>query len=316
MKICDQTMEDVTAMEKNKGILLESGTGEVEILHFTVAGIHYAINVVKVKELLQIENISKVPNSHPAVSGLSLIRGEMISIVDLLYVLENKKNENVKTSMTLVCEFNKIKVGFAIESVLGINRIGWNMISKPDNLTSNSLVIGNINLNNQIIMLLDFEKIVMDINPNTGINLDRAKNIEVKDRSNFKVAIADDSPMIRKVLLDTLTMAGFTKLKFFDDGMQAYDYLMMLAEKKGEDFINDIDLLITDIEMPQLDGHALTRRVKEHRILRKLPIIIFSSLITDDLLHKGESVGADAQMSKPEIENLVKLIDNILKIRK
>lgn len=309
-------MEDVTAMEKNKGILLESGTGEVEILHFTVAGIHYAINVVKVKELLQIENISKVPNSHPAVSGLSLIRGEMISIVDLLYVLENKKNENVKTSMTLVCEFNKIKVGFAIESVLGINRIGWNMISKPDNLTSNSLVIGNINLNNQIIMLLDFEKIVMDINPNTGINLDRAKNIEVKDRSNFKVAIADDSPMIRKVLLDTLTMAGFTKLKFFDDGMQAYDYLMMLAEKKGEDFINDIDLLITDIEMPQLDGHALTRRVKEHRILRKLPIIIFSSLITDDLLHKGESVGADAQMSKPEIENLVKLIDNILKIRK
>ncbi len=303
-------------MEKNKGILLESGTGEVEILHFTVAGIHYAINVVKVKELLQIENISKVPNSHPAVSGLSLIRGEMISIVDLLYVLENKKNENVKTSMTLVCEFNKIKVGFAIESVLGINRIGWNMISKPDNLTSNSLVIGNINLNNQIIMLLDFEKIVMDINPNTGINLDRAKNIEVKDRSNFKVAIADDSPMIRKVLLDTLTMAGFTKLKFFDDGMQAYDYLMMLAEKKGEDFINDIDLLITDIEMPQLDGHALTRRVKEHRILRKLPIIIFSSLITDDLLHKGESVGADAQMSKPEIENLVKLIDTILKIRK
>ena len=309
-------MEDVTTMEKNKGILLESGTGEVEILHFTVAGIHYAINVVKVKELLQIENISKVPNSHPAVSGLSLIRGEMISIVDLLYVLENKKNENVKTSMTLVCEFNKIKVGFAIESVLGINRIGWNMISKPDNLTSNSLVIGNINLNNQIIMLLDFEKIVMDINPNTGINLDRAKNIEVKDRSNFKVAIADDSPMIRKVLLDTLTMAGFTKLKFFDDGMQAYDYLMMLAEKKGEDFVNDIDLLITDIEMPQLDGHALTRRVKEHRILRKLPVIIFSSLITDDLLHKGESVGADAQMSKPEIENLVKLIDNILKIRK
>lgn len=303
-------------MEKNKGILLESGTGEVEILHFTVAGIHYAINVVKVKELLQIENISKVPNSHPAVSGLSLIRGEMISIVDLLYVLENKKNENVKTSMTLVCEFNKIKVGFAIESVLGINRIGWNMISKPDNLTANSLVIGNINLNNQIIMLLDFEKIVMDINPNTGINIDRAKNIEVKDRSNYKVAIADDSPMIRKVLLDTLTMAGFTKLKFFDDGMQAYDYLMMLAEKKGEDFVNDIDLLITDIEMPQLDGHALTRRVKEHRVLRKLPVIIFSSLITDDLLHKGESVGADAQMSKPEIENLVKLIDSILKIRK
>ena len=309
-------MEDAYVMENKQGILLESGTGEVEILHFTVAGVHYAINVVKVKELLQIENIAKIPNSHPAVSGISLIRGEMISIVDLLYVLENQKNPNVKNSMTLVCEFNKIKVGFAIETVLGINRIGWNAINKPDELTSNSLIIGNINLNDQIIMLLDFEKIVMDINPNTGINMDRIKEIEVKDRSKIKVALADDSPMIRKVLLDTLTKAGFMNLKFFDDGMQALEYLSMLADKKGDAFTNDIDLLITDIEMPQLDGHALTRRIKEHKVLKKLPIIIFSSLITDDLLHKGEAVGADAQMSKPEIENLVKLIDQLLNITK
>lgn len=301
-------------MENKPGILLESGTGEVEILHFTVAGVHYAINVVKVKELLQIENISKIPNAHPAISGLSLIRGEMISVVDLLYVLEGEKNQKVKNGMTLVCEFNKIKVGFAVESVLGINRIGWNAIMKPDDLTSNSLIIGNINLNNEIIMLLDFEKIVMDINPSTGINMDRIKDIEVKDRSKIKIALADDSPMIRKVLLDTLTKAGFTKLKFFDDGMEALDYLSMLAEKKGDKFMQDIDLLITDIEMPKLDGHALTRRVKEHRILKALPVIIFSSLITDDLLHKGEAVGADAQMSKPEIENLVKLIDQILNI--
>lgn len=302
-------------LDKKDGILLESGTGEVEILHFTVSGEHYAINVVKVKELLQIENVSKVPNSHPAISGISLIRGEMISVVDLMFVLENQKNPKVRGGMTLVCEFNKIKVGFAIDSVLGIHRIGWNKIMKPDDITSNSLIIGNINLNEQIIMLLDFEKIVMDINPNTGINMERAKSIAVKDRSKYKVVLADDSPMIRKVLLDTLTSAGFTKLKFFDDGMQTYDYLMLLAEKKGETFVDDIDLLITDIEMPQLDGHALTRRIKEHKILKKLPIIIFSSLITDDLLHKGEAVGADAQMSKPEIENLVALIDKMLKIK-
>jgi two-component system chemotaxis response regulator CheV len=216
--------------------------------------------------------------------------------------------------MTLVCEFNKIKVGFAIDQVLGIHRIGWNQIFKPDDLTANSLVIGNINLNEQIIMLLDFEKIVMDINPTTGINADRIKDVVVKDRSHIKVALADDSPMIRKVLLDTLTKSGFTKLKFFDDGMQAYDYLMMLVDKKGERFTEDVDLLITDIEMPQLDGHALTRRIKEHKILKTLPVIIFSSLITSDLMHKGDAVGADAQMSKPEIENLVRLIDKILNI--
>lgn len=307
-------MEGGATMDNKAGILLETGTGEVEILHFTVADSHYAINVVKVKELLQIENISKVPSAHPAVSGISLIRGEMISVVDLMFVLEGRKNEKVKNGMTLVCEFNQIKVGFAIDAVLGINRIGWKDILKPDDLATNSLIIGNINLNNQIIMLLDFEKVVMDISPSTGINEDRVKDIEVKDRSKKKIAIADDSPMIRKVLLDTLTRAGFSKLKFFDDGQEALDYLMMVVEKKGENYADDVDLLITDIEMPNLDGHSLTRRIKEHKILRELPVVIFSSLITSDLMHKGEAVGADAQMSKPEIEKLIGVIDSILEI--
>ncbi len=301
-------------MDNKSGILLESGTGEVEILHFTVANVHYAINVVKVKELLQIENLSKIPSSHPAVSGISLIRGEMISVVDLMYVLENRNNEKVKNGMTLVCEFNQIKVGFAIDAVLGIHRIGWKDILKPDDLSSNSLIIGNINLNDQIIMLLDFEKVVMDISPSTGIHADRVKDIEMKDRTKKRIALADDSPMIRKVLLDTLTRAGFINLKFFDDGQEALDYIEMLLDKKGEDFMDDLDLLITDIEMPNLDGHSLTRRIKEHKVLKNLPVIIFSSLITSDLLHKGEAVGANAQMSKPEIEELVRVIDEILEI--
>ncbi|MGX8796036.1 chemotaxis protein [Fusibacter sp. JL298sf-3] len=301
-------------MDNKSGILLESGTGEVEILHFTVANVHYAINVVKVKELLQIENLSKIPSSHPAVSGISLIRGEMISVVDLMYVLENRNNEKVKNGMTLVCEFNQIKVGFAIDAVLGIHRIGWKDILKPDDLSTNSLIIGNINLNDQIIMLLDFEKVVMDISPSTGIHADRVKDIEMKDRTKKKIALADDSPMIRKVLLDTLTRAGFINLKFFDDGQEALDYIELLLDKKGEDFMDDLDLLITDIEMPNLDGHSLTRRIKEHKVLKNLPVIIFSSLITSDLLHKGEAVGANAQMSKPEIEELVRVIDEILEI--
>lgn len=120
--------------------------------------------------------------------------------------------------------------------------------------------------------------------------------------------------MIRKVLLDTLTRAGFMNLKFFDDGQEALDYIELLLDKKGEDFMDDIDLLITDIEMPNLDGHSLTRRIKEHKVLKNLPVIIFSSLITSDLLHKGEAVGANAQMSKPEIEELVRVIDEILEI--
>lgn len=300
-------------METNKdGILLESGTNEVEILRFKVAGEIYAINVVKVSELLHIDNIAKVPNADIAVPGVSLIRGEVITVIDMLQVLEGRKMTDVGKAMTLVCEFNQLKVAFAIEEVIGISRITWADIQKPNDITNTSLVIGNINYNNEIVMLLDFEKIVMDISPQSGINLDRIKHMEAKDRTTYKVVCADDSPMIRDVLQKTLSKSGFGNLRFFNDGQEAYNYVMDLYASYGENFKEHIDLLITDIEMPQLDGHTLTRRIKEHSILKDLPVIIFSSLITDDLKHKGDSVGADGQMSKPEIEELVGLIDELL----
>lgn len=299
-------------MENKEGILLESGTNEVEILRFKVAGELYAINVVKVSELLHIDNLAKVPNAHKAIPGVSLIRGEVITIIDMLQVLEGRKFENVEKAMTLVCEFNQLKVAFAIEEVLGISRITWTDIQKPNDITNTSLVIGNINLNDEIVMLLDFEKIVMDISPQSGITLDRIKNIEYRDRSAYKLVLAEDSPMIREVLLTTLTQAGFVNLTFFNDGLEAYNYLMNIVEEYGPNFKSKVDLLITDIEMPQLDGHTLTRRIKEHRTLNKLPVVIFSSLITQDLLHKGEAVGADGQMSKPEIDRLVSVIDELL----
>lgn len=302
-------------MKTGGGILLESGTGEVEILHFTVNNENYAINVVKVKEILHIDNLSKVPNTSKAVPGISLIRGDVIPIIDMKYVLEKEINENVKKSMILLCEFNKIKVAFSIDEVLGITRIKWSDIQKPSVVTSDSLVIGNINLENKILMLLDFEKIVMDISPKSGIHSERMIDVkENKDRSNYKLVLADDSPLIRKVLLDNLTNSGFNNIRIFDDGQQAIDYINSVYDRLGDNFMDEINLLITDIEMPQLDGHTLTRTIKEHRVLRNLPVIIFSSLITGDLRHKGDSVGADAQMSKPEVENLVDTIDTFISI--
>jgi len=301
-------------MAEKSEILLESGTGEVEILHFKVDGENYAINVVKVKEILAIDNISKVPNAAKDIAGVSLIRGEIITVIDMKYVINKLSMPNIEKSMNLVCEFNKLKVSFAIDEVVGISRIKWSDIAKPDDVTSNSLVIGNINHNGTILMLLDFEKIVMDISPKTGINVSRLENIEKKDRSKYKILLADDSPLIRNVLKKVLEIAGFENMKFFDNGQDTYDYVMNLVNEKGENFTDYIDLLITDIEMPRLDGHALTRRLKENKITKKLPILIFSSLITDDLYHKGESVGADGQMSKPEIDSLINMVDKLLEV--
>ena len=300
--------------EDKKGILLETGTGELEILEFTVKNTHYAINVIKIKEILEIDYVTKVPKSNPALIGLTMVRGDVIPLIDMNYVLEKEFTPINGKIKTLLCEFNQLKVAFCVDEVHGIHRIGWNLIKKPDMVIENSdsLIIGNITLGERIIMLLDFEKIVTDIAPSTGINESRIGNITKKDRMGIKLFLSDDSPMIRQLLDDVLTKAGFGNMKFFNDGQQAWHYLDNLASEKGNRFIEDVQILITDIEMPQMDGHTLTRKIKEHKILRTLPVIIFSSLITDDLKHKGESVKADAQMSKPEVENLVGVIDKLI----
>ncbi|NEZ46144.1 chemotaxis protein CheV [Clostridium niameyense] len=292
----------------NSDILLESGTGEVEILEFSINNKYYAINVIKVREVIEIDNLTRVPQCHDAIDGLILCRNEILPLIDLNYIINNKRDETRKFK-TIICEFNRVKVAFKIDKVIGIHRIKWTEILKPDDISANSLVIGNIILNKKIILLLDFEKIVTDINPSTGINENKIVEVDYKDRSNIKVILAEDSALIRTLLNDTLMKAGFKNLKLFDDGKQALDYLYKLVDKKKENFKEDVQILITDIEMPQMDGHTLTRKIKEHPFLRNLPVIIFSSLITDDLKHKGDSVGADAQLSKPDIGNLVNLID-------
>lgn len=297
------------------GILLETGTGEVEILKFKVNGKHYAINVVKVREILQLGETAKVPNANPSIMGLTLVRGEVVTVIDLQHVLEKANYTDTTSKMTLLCEFNQIKVAFCVDEVLGIHRIRWSDMAKPDELLDQSLVIANINLDSKIYMLLDFEKIVMDISPQTGISVERMQHVEKKDRSKHLLVLADDSPMIRRVLLDTLTLAGYTNMRFFNDGQEALDYFTDLYNRKGDAFKDEAHLLITDIEMPRLDGHTLTRRIKEHRVLSKLPVIIFSSLITSELRHKGEAVGADAQMSKPEIGQLIEMVDSLLQIK-
>ncbi|MFL0252352.1 chemotaxis protein [Clostridium neuense] len=297
-------------MESN--ILLESGTGEVEILEFLIGKKHFAINIIKVKEVIDVEkgSITKLPEVNPSIAGLILCRNEIITLIDLKYIIEKEKQAD-SYSKVIICEFNKLKVAFNIDAVLGVHRIKWEEILKPDDISTNSLVIGNILIDKTILLMLDFEKIVTDISPQTGISEDRIVDVEYKDRSNIKIALADDSALIRKLLKDTLYKAGFKNLKMFDDGKQLYDYLEGLADKKGNKFSEDVQLVITDVEMPQMDGHTLTRRIKENPILRSLPVIIFSSLITDELKHKGEAVKADAQLSKPEVGELIGIVDKL-----
>ncbi|MEW9108889.1 chemotaxis protein [Cytobacillus gottheilii] len=297
-------------MDQTKGILLESGTNELEIVEFSVGKNKFGINVIKVKEIINPAPIIPIPHAHQNVEGIIELRGEVLPVVNVEKALGLPASDHPETDKFIVTEFNKQKIVFHVHNVTQIHRISWNQIEKPSDMYqgSNSPIIGVIKLNGEMVLLLDFEKIVTEINPESGINIQRVQKLGKRERSDKKLIVAEDSPLLRNLLHDTLKEAGFDQVEFFENGQDAFRYLESItaAGKKIED---EVQLVITDIEMPQMDGHHLTRRIKEDSKLSKLPVVIFSSLITDDLRHKGQMVGADAQVSKPEIAELVLLID-------
>lgn len=300
-------------MNQTDGILLESGTNELEIILFKVGRGLFGINVLKVREIIQPLPITKTPNDHEHIEGVIRLRDEVIPVVDLAKVLQCPPSETPEEDKFIIAELNKIKVAFHVHGVSRIERISWQQIEKTSDLQAGAgHTIGIVKLNEEMPLLLDFEKILIDIHPDLGINKDDLKGQRRQERTKKKIVIAEDSAMLRMHLEETLKEAGYENLRFFENGQAAWDYLEQLAQQGDEAIREKVDLIITDIEMPKMDGHHLTKRIKDDDRLKAIPVVIFSSLITNDLFHKGESVGADDQISKPEIANLVKSLDRFL----
>ncbi|WP_088105293.1 chemotaxis protein [Halalkalibacter urbisdiaboli] len=299
--------------EKN-GILLESGTNELEIVMFSIGRSTFGINVLKVREIINPLPVTDTPNGHPHVEGVIRLRQEVIPVVDLAKVLNLPPSEHPEQDKFIISELNKTKVAFHVHNVSRIHRISWEQIEKPSELSQGmqAQTIGIVKMEETMALLLDFEKIVVDISPESGLSVEKVKAMGPRQRSEKRILIAEDSAILRKLLQDTLVEAGYDSLQFFENGRMAWDYLEQLSHKTSSEIEKKVDIIITDIEMPQMDGHHLTRRIKETNSLTHIPIIIFSSLITDDLFHKGEKVGANGQISKPEIVQLVEMIDQFI----
>lgn len=300
-------------MDSQKGILLESGTNELEIVEFEVGSNKFGINVIKVKEILQPLPVTIIPLSHPHIEGIVQLRGEVLPVVNMAKVLGTDLKGSTHEQKFIVAEFNKQRVVFHVDHVSLIHRISWNQIEKPSEMYQggNSQIIGVVKKGEDMILLLDFERIMVDINPDSGIQMDAVKKLGKRERSDKKIVIAEDSPLLRKLLHETMSEAGYMNLEFFENGYDALQYLENIA-KSTKNIEEHVQLVITDIEMPQMDGHHLTKQIKSNSVLAKLPVIIFSSLITDDLRHKGDQVGAQVQISKPEIAELVLKADQYI----
>ncbi len=292
----------------DSGVLLESGTNELEILEFKVGNNYYGINVAKIREILPYQTPTPIPNAHPCIEGIFMPRDIIITVINLAKCL-NIPDSNKATDMNIITNFNKLNVAFHVHGVVGIHRISWEDINKPDE-TINSIATGIIKLEEKLIIVLDFEKIISDISPETGLKVSDINHLGVRNRNEAPILIAEDSPLLSKLIQECLIKAGYTNIIATVNGLEAWNKLQ--GYKKSKTIESNVKCIITDIEMPQMDGHHLTKLVKTDPELKNIPVIIFSSLINEEMMRKGESIGADAQITKPEIGSLVEVLDNFI----
>ena len=296
----------------DSNILLESGTNELEVLEFIINGNHYGINVEKVREILPYQEITPVPNSHPCIEGIFMPRGDIITVIDLFQTL-GFPNPDKQNNFLIVTNFNNLNIAFDVQAVLGINRVSWKDVVKPDATVSGpgtGIATGIIKNEDNLLIILDFERIVEGICPETSLKISQVTELEDRERNSIPILVAEDSMMLCKLIEDALHRAGYTKLTIKNNGQQAWDYLCELKKNNGVEY--GAKCLITDIEMPQMDGHHLIKKIRETEGLKQIPIVIFSSLINDDMKRKGDLLGADAQISKPEIGQLVGILDSLV----
>jgi len=294
-------------------ILLESGTNEFEIMEFTIAGNLFGINVAKVREIMMACPVTPMQKAHPDIEGIFKPRTDVITVIDLAKHLGLPPSEEGNKDIFVITNFNKLTFAFHVHSVVGIDRISWTKIQKPDDVIyggDDGVATGIAEYENRLITILDFEKIIAEISPQTSIQTSDLAALGNRARSDKPVFVVEDSNLLSKLIIESLQKAGYMNTMKFDNGQEAWDQLAEIKEK-GTPIAQAVACVVSDIEMPLMDGHRLTKLIKDDMMLKSIPVVLFSSLINDEMRKKGKELGADEQISKPEIVRLVSIIDKL-----
>ncbi len=310
---------------KQTNILLESDTNELEIVEFRIDEVdargetvpcYYGVNVAKVREIIRLPQISRVVNAKPGVEGMIKLRDKVITIINLAQVL-GKNTGAMHADRVVVLEFNNLMVGVLVHSVSRIYRISWKNVEPPSHSVQSDQVTGLVKMDDRIILVLDFEKIVGELCSESALKpLDEGQLSLAGDNSSRAervILIADDSLFIRSTLANSLKAAGYTVLEA-ENGAEAWQIISRTLDDCGHDaaaFRSRISMLITDVEMPQMDGLHLTSLVRKEEVLKDLPVAIFSSLASEDNKRKWIGLGANRILTKPDLPNLVRVADEL-----
>ncbi len=307
-------------MSSGTNILLESGTNEVEMLEFILGGQSFGINVSKVTSIIQFEDelLTAIPDMPPSIMGAFMFRGETISLINLAEALHRKPDAENDRPLVIATEFNNFQCGLYVNGVERIHRVSWEAFVPIENSFSSETmqgsILGTIHINQKDVLIIDIESIATQLfeglSMESNYQHDSAEIGQNKHRNDIHVILAEDSAFIRKHILGVLNEAGYTNVTTFDNGLSADEYIIGLKKENKRP-----DAVVSDIEMPKMDGLTLCRKIKTDYNMGDLPVVMFSSLINDQMRHKCESVGANASITKPQIAGLVKLLDEFCNVQ-
>jgi len=312
-------------MEPSKKILLESGTNELEIVEFridecdgkgNVIPCYFGVNVAKVREIIRLPKLRKVVNSHAAISGMIKLRDQVITLIDLSLAL-GKNTEGIAADRVIVLEFNRIIVGILVHSVSRIYRISWEHVEPPVKAIHDANITGVVKMEDRIILILDFEKIIGELSSTMALSTpgeDLMLAHSTLNRGEKTILVADDSNFIRKTMCGSLREAGYHVVEA-ENGEEAWDMVNAMRQKcteNGQPITDLLNLIITDIEMPRMDGLHLTSLIRKEGNLDKIPVVIFSSLASEDNKMKWKNLGASDILTKPDLPNLVEKADSLV----
>ena len=274
----------------------------------------FGINVFKVKEVLQCPPLTLLPKLNSFVRGIAHIRGTTISVIDLSAATGGKPIEDISKSFIIISEYNRSVQGFLVSSVERIVNMNWEgIMPPPKGAGRHSYLTAVAELDGELVEILDVEKILDEISPvKTEISQEVDQTLTIDRDKQFNVLVIDDSAVARKQIVRALSSLNLN-IDTAKDGREALDMLRHKSEHV-DDLSNDIPLIISDIEMPEMDGYTLTAEIREDPKLKNIKVVLHTSLSGVFNQAMVQKVGADDFIAKFNPDELASAVNKQLSL--
>ena len=289
------------------------GQNRLELLLFRLNGRQrFGINVFKVREVLQCPALTSMPKLNPLVRGVAHIRGQTISVIDLSMATGGCRIEDLSTAFIVIAEYNRSVQGFLVGAVERIINTNWDAIMPPPQGTGRASYLTAVTeVDKELVEILDVEKILNEISPlNTDVSAEVADALDTTAFKDKIIFIADDSSVARNQVKRALTTLGL-EIEMAKNGLEALNRLKEIAAETG-DVTDKVGVLVSDIEMPEMDGYTLTAEIKNTPELQKLHVVLHTSLSGVFNQAMVKKVGADDFIAKFHPDELASAVQKWL----